>query len=528
MTLAFLLACGGGEDPDSGPPPGTDGGTGVDTGTPDGAAIDVGGDAGPQEDGAILNQGPVVSIAPVPDVTLPAGATLDGTVTDDGLPAGSSLTIGWVMFSGPGLVTFANPTAPDTTATFSVSGDYMLGLTANDGAVMSSATVVVHVLDPNLPSSVIGQIGPRSVEVGSTLTLDLEKASVSGEVVFGATPFPLPPNMSLVRTSGLFKFTPTLAQVGTIEVNFSAAHNSGTDREAVTITVVGPTPGAPTSISGRVLDANDAANGIITPLEGVTIRSLDQARSVTSGATGYFTLSGLPPGENYLEFDGSTVPGQRIAGYRARYNLPESVNTVIERPIYLMHIETAFEVPVIPSLTTVVNNTRIGVSLVIPPFTAKADDGSDFTGMVSISEVPAMFTPRRRSARPATRHGGDLAADGHHLHQPSAGDLPQPGQPAARHLDADLVAQPPDRSLLHRRDRVGLSRRQQRQLHVGWPAGGLLALHVAAAADHSTLTPGREPERVCPLSLQGPAQLGLAARRQLPHRTPLRLGIGPG
>jgi len=396
--LSAAAGCGGG-----GPTPGqdaapeTDAGTGTDAlPVTDGAPpLDSGTDAGFDSDGAPINTPPVVSIAPVPDVTLPAVATLDGTVTDDGLPVGGALTIQWVSLSGPGLVTFGDPTQADTTATFSVSGDYMLGLNANDGAVMSSANVIVHVSDAPPDSEIIGQIGARTVDVGSTLTLNLKKAgaTTSTSVLFGALPAPLEAGMSLTRTTGEFKFAPSLAQIGPHVITFSGTNAAGTDRETITITAVGPQPGAPTALSGRILNANDAAQGIITPIEGVTIRSLDQALAVTSGATGFFTLAGLTPGENYIEFDGSTVPGQRIAGYRARYNLPAGVNTMIDRPIYLMRIEVAFEVPVNPSLTTEVNNTRIGVRLTIPPFTAKADDGSDYTGNISISEVPAMFTP---------------------------------------------------------------------------------------------------------------------------------------
>lgn len=402
LLVLGSAACGGGGGPSPSPDAEAaadvdrtpDAGPGMDAlPAPDAAPEDSGG--GGDLDAAMSNQPPVVSIAPVADVTLPALANLDGTVTDDGLPIGGSLTIQWVSLNGPGLVTFGDASQADTTASFSVSGDYMLGLNANDGAVMSSATVVVHVLDAAAPSNIIGQIGARSVEVGSTLTIELKKAGAltSTTVLFDAQPLPLEAGMSLVRTTGVFKFAPSPSQVGPHLVTFSGTNAAGTDREQITITVVGPQPGAPTALSGRILNANDAAMGIITPIEGVTIRSLDQPLAVTSGATGYFTLSGLNPGENYIEFDGSTVPGQRIAGYRARYNLPAGINTVIDRPIYLMRIEVAFEVPVNPSITTVINNTRIGVSLTIPPFTAKADDGSDYTGMISISEVPAMFTP---------------------------------------------------------------------------------------------------------------------------------------
>ncbi len=49
------------------------------------------------------NQPPVVSAGPDQQIILPASATLNGTVTDDGLPVGAPLTISWSQVSGPGI-----------------------------------------------------------------------------------------------------------------------------------------------------------------------------------------------------------------------------------------------------------------------------------------------------------------------------------------------------------------------------------------------------------------------------------------
>ena len=90
------------------------------------------------------NQAPTVSAGMDQTVTLPNGATLTGTVSDDGLPNGT-LTRTWSKFSGPGTVTFGTPTANTTTATFSSAGTYVLRLTASDGALSSSDDVTVTV-----------------------------------------------------------------------------------------------------------------------------------------------------------------------------------------------------------------------------------------------------------------------------------------------------------------------------------------------------------------------------------------------
>jgi hypothetical protein len=79
-------------------------------------------------------------------ITLPAAANLNGTVTDDGLPnPPGAVTVTWSKTSGPGTVTFANPAAKVTTATFSAAGTYVLKLTASDSALTASANTTVTV-----------------------------------------------------------------------------------------------------------------------------------------------------------------------------------------------------------------------------------------------------------------------------------------------------------------------------------------------------------------------------------------------
>lgn len=93
------------------------------------------------------NQRPVVSAGPDQTIMLPSGVTLNGSVSDDGLPnPPAALTKAWSTVSGPGSVTFANPNAPATTATFSAAGTYVLRLTADDSLLSTSddVTIVVY------------------------------------------------------------------------------------------------------------------------------------------------------------------------------------------------------------------------------------------------------------------------------------------------------------------------------------------------------------------------------------------------
>lgn len=92
------------------------------------------------------NQPPIVDAGPDRTITLPASASLDGTVSDDGLPnPPGAVTTTWSVASGPGTVAFGNVNAIDTTASFSVAGTYLLRLTADDGALSANDTMQVIV-----------------------------------------------------------------------------------------------------------------------------------------------------------------------------------------------------------------------------------------------------------------------------------------------------------------------------------------------------------------------------------------------
>jgi len=105
------------------------------------------------------NVGPTADAGPDQSITLPSGTTLNGTVTDDGLPdPPASTTISWTNRSGPGTVTFGTPDAAVTGASFSVAGTYVLRLTADDGALDAFDEVTVEVAPQN--SAPVVDAGP--------------------------------------------------------------------------------------------------------------------------------------------------------------------------------------------------------------------------------------------------------------------------------------------------------------------------------------------------------------------------------
>ena len=81
----------------------------------------------------------VTALNKAPVIAATAGAvsplSLDGTITDDDLPAAPTSL--WSKRSGPAGLVFGNATLPDTTATLTESGAYVLRLTADDTGTKS-------------------------------------------------------------------------------------------------------------------------------------------------------------------------------------------------------------------------------------------------------------------------------------------------------------------------------------------------------------------------------------------------------
>ncbi len=153
------------------------------------------------------NQAPIVSAGADKTITLPTNSvTLDGSVTDDGIPTPpGQVTVSWSKISGSGTVTFSNPASPTTTATFSQAGTYVLRLSASDSALTASDDVTVT----------INQAQPQnqapSVNAGQDQTITLPNAvALQGQVSDDGLPNP-PAQLSIswtkVEGPGVVNFT---------------------------------------------------------------------------------------------------------------------------------------------------------------------------------------------------------------------------------------------------------------------------------------------------------------------------------
>jgi hypothetical protein len=123
------------------------------------------------------NEQPVAHAGTAQTILLSQTAQLNGSASDDGLPSGTLTTL-WSKVSGPGDVTFLNPTFTISGAQFSATGTYVLRLTASDGALTGSEDVTITVID---------NVAPPTVEItspddGSELTVPTQ---VTGSVSNG-------------------------------------------------------------------------------------------------------------------------------------------------------------------------------------------------------------------------------------------------------------------------------------------------------------------------------------------------------
>lgn len=204
-----------------------------------------------------INLTPVVNAGPDRSVTIPAAANLSGTVSDDGLPTGATVTSSWTKVSGPGTVTFASATTPATTATFSAAGTYVLRLTASDKALSANDQVQVNVtvvpptnqaplvtagpdraVDQPNAAALVGTVTDDGLPSGSSPTTSWTKLSGPGNVVFA--------NAAAASTTATFSIS------GTYVLRLTASDGSlnSSDDVQVLVNALPPTNVAPVVNAG--------------------------------------------------------------------------------------------------------------------------------------------------------------------------------------------------------------------------------------------------------------------------------------
>jgi hypothetical protein len=159
---------------------------------------------------------------------MPASVTLDATVNDDGLPASGKIISAWSRVSGPGSVSFANPSAVDTTASFTMAGTYVLRLTANDGALSTGDDVTITV---NPPSSTVS---PPSSSGQAVVSFTLINADTDQPITtFNPLNSGITLNLATLPTRNLnIRANTSPATVGSVRFGWDNDSNYRTQNEA--------------------------------------------------------------------------------------------------------------------------------------------------------------------------------------------------------------------------------------------------------------------------------------------------------
>ena len=242
-----------------------------------------------------VNIGVAVSAGSDASVALPAGAALDGTVSDDAKPVPpGAFTTTWTKRSGPGAVTFGNAAAADTTADFTLPGIYTLRLTADDGAVKTfdeTTITATYSTTVNITASdtAAGEQGldtgqftiTRTGPTAGALAVNFTAAGSSSAGDYAALP------ASVVIADGQTSATLTITPVDdalvesaeTVVITLAdGQYNIGasdsatitiTDNDAVpTVTITSPTAATVNMHAGTglILEANVSDDGLPGPL----------------------------------------------------------------------------------------------------------------------------------------------------------------------------------------------------------------------------------------------------------------------
>src|SRR6266404_228842 len=244
------------------------------------------------------NQAPTVNAGPAQTITLPSGATLSGSAVDDGLPnPPGTLTYQWTTMSGPGNASFADATAPTTTATFPGPGVYVLRLAAFDGELTGTGdvTITVNGVAPQITSA-----------AGTTLTV-----GTAGSFTVTSTGIPtatlsetgsLPNGVTFVDNgdgTATLAGTPGAGTAGTYAITITASNGTAPDATQSFTLTVQPTPQAPQITSANSTTFTVGNNGSFTVTSvGSPTASVSETGALPSGVTfvdnqdGTATLSG--------------------------------------------------------------------------------------------------------------------------------------------------------------------------------------------------------------------------------------------
>ncbi len=163
-----------------------------------------------------------------------ASITLDGSASD---ADGDALDALWSVVSGPGNVSFSDDTALNSTATFTVAGDYTLRLSVNDNnGGQDSDEVVITVTNPVPPNQApVASNGSSTTDEDTAVAITLVATDADGDALSYSV-VSAPSNGTLSGSGENLTYTPNAGFFGADSFTFLA--NDGTeDSNVATVSI---------------------------------------------------------------------------------------------------------------------------------------------------------------------------------------------------------------------------------------------------------------------------------------------------
>ncbi len=270
--------------------------------------------------------------------------------------------------------------APSTIqAVDKTTGTAVVSLTSNNTTFTQLAKLSIT----GLPNGVTAEFAPQNITAGATSTLKLDLQNSTAAAV-GSYPL-------VVKAAAMIDSHEVVKQT----------------TASLSILVAGQT-----TLSGRVLNTDGE------PVIGATV-SLD-GRTVTTDASGSFTLSGVTAGQaRPLQIDGRTAsaPNRTYPVITEPANITAGIANQIPYIFYLPPIDTQYEVTVVPGQTTVAGNPKVpGLQMTIPPdANLRNRDGSPVTRVsitpLAIDRTPTPLPPNAKTGLVYTSQPGGALTD---------------------------------------------------------------------------------------------------------------------
>ena len=241
---------------------------------------------------------------------------------------------------------------------------------------------------------VFDAVGDLRVMPGEKLSVALSATDPDGDrVTYSLRNDARLPNGTL-KANGTLSFSPGPNDIGTYQFNLVASDGAASSEQAVTLQVAAD-PVTTTRVSGIILDVHQM------PLAGMQVE-IGAVQGLTM-SDGKFTLdlgSG-PLVSDTIKIRGELFPGPQTYPFIAEklplvleHDVFTGVNNVIDRPIYLPALDMANGMTINPAQDTTVTTTAIpGASVMVAAGTLMNQQGTPFTGALSITEVPSDLTP---------------------------------------------------------------------------------------------------------------------------------------